>query len=127
MGYSSGMLKDRVEILRRVQTEGRLGKNSGSPAFESLGVVWAQVTFNRGVKAVREAALDGTDYVLVRMRYNTLACRNCYLYHDGTMYMVTEFHRDRQENIVQMKAVEVQDKRVIATPAGETAGTVAKN
>lgn len=114
-----------MEILKRVQTEGRLSRNSGAVAFESLGTVWASVTFNRGVKAVREAALDGTDYVLVRMRYNETASRNCYLFHDGVMYMVTEFHRDRMENIIQMKAVEVQDKRVIAEPAGEAAGTAA--
>ena len=114
MAYSSGMLNERVEILRRVQTEGKLSKNSGSVVFESLGCVWADVSFNRGLKAMREAALDGTDYVTVRMRYNCLANRKSYLYHDGVMYMVTEFHADRRDNIIQMKAVEVQDKRIIA-------------
>lgn len=108
------MLRDRVEILRKVQTAGKIGKNSGSVAFESLGTVWANVGFNRGIKAMREAALDGVDYVIVRMRYNTIANRNCYLYHDGVMYMVTEFHRDMHDNIIQIKAQETTDKRVIA-------------
>lgn len=119
MAYTSGMLRDRVEILKRVQQTGRIGRNTGSFAFESLGTVWASVTFSRGVKAVREAALDGTDYVLVRMRYNDIVNRNSYLYHDGTMYMVTEFHRDRMENIIQIKAQETQDKRVIVSNDNE--------
>lgn len=123
------MLKDRVEILKKVQTAGKIGKNSGSVGFESLGTVWAQVAFNRGIKSMREAALDGTDYVIVRMRYNTIANRNCYLYNDGVMYMVTEFKRDYQDNIIQIKAQETTDKRVIVTPtpAGEPAGTVAND
>lgn len=108
MGYSSGMLNDRVEILMRVQTTGKIGKNSGAASYESLGCVWAHVAFNRGIKAMRESALDGTDYVIVRMRYNDMANRNCYLKHDGVMYMVTEFHRDMRDNIIQMKAVEVK-------------------
>lgn len=123
------MLKDRVEILKKVQTAGKIGKNSGSAGFESLGTVWADVSFNRGIKAMREAALDGTDYVIVRMRYNSIANRNCYLYHDGVMYMVTEFKRDYQDNIIQIKAQETTDKRVIVTqtPDGEPAGTVAND
>lgn len=127
MAYSTGMLRERVEILRKVQTAGKIGKSSGSVGFESLGTVWADVSFNRGIKAMREAALDGTDYVLVRMRYNTIANRNSYLYHDGVMYMVTEFHRDMQDNIIQIKAQETTEKRVIVLPAGESSGTVANN
>lgn len=123
------MLKDRVEILKKVQTAGKIGKNSGLAGFESLGTVWADVSFNRGIKAMREAALDGTDYVIVRMRYNSIANRNCYLYHDGVMYMVTEFKRDYLDNIIQIKAQETTDKRVIVTqtPDGEPAGTVAND
>ena len=127
MGYSSGMLKDRVEILKKVQTTGKISKNSGSVGFESLGTVWADVSFSRGIKAMREAALDGTDYVIVRMRYNTIANRNCYLYHDGVMYMITEFKRSYADNIIQIKAQETTDKRLIVTPATDTTGTVAND
>ena len=95
--------------------------------FESLGTVWADVSFSRGIKAMREAALDGTDYVIVRMRYNTIANRNCYLYHDGVMYMITEFKRSYADNIIQIKAQETTDKRVIVTPATDTTGTVAND
>lgn len=118
-----------MEILKKVQTAGKIGKNSGSAGFESLGTVWADVSFNRGIKAMREAALDGTDYVIVRMRYNSIANRNCYLYHDGVMYMVTEFKRDYQDNIIQIKAQETTEKHVIVTqtPDGEPAGTVAND
>lgn len=116
MGYSSGMLRDDVEILKKMQVSGKISKNSGATAFQSLGYIPSCVTFNRGIKAVREASLDGTDYVMVRMRYNDIVNRNSYLYYDGVMYMVTEFHRDYHDNIIQIKAVETTDKRVILAP-----------
>lgn len=119
MAYTSGMLKHRVEILKRVQVEGRFGKNSGSVAFVSQGEVWASVDFQRGIKAMRESAFDGTDYVLIRMRFNDVINRNSYIYADGVMYLITEFHRDYQDNIIQIKAVESQDKRVIYVPVHE--------
>lgn len=119
MTYTSGMLKHRVEILKRVQVEGRFGKNSGSVAFVSQGVVWASVDFQRGIKAMRESAFDGTDYVLIRMRFNDVINRNSYIYADGVMYLITEFHRDYQDNIIQIKAVESQDKCVIYVPVHE--------
>lgn len=119
MAYTSGMLKHRVEILKRVQVEGRFGKNSGNVAFVSQGEVWASVDFQRGIKAMRESAFDGTDYVLIRMRFNDVINRNSYIYADGVMYLITEFHRDYQDNIIQIKAVESQDKRVIYVPVHE--------
>lgn len=106
------MLKHRVEILRKVQVDGRLGRNSGTVAFESLGVVWASVDFQRGLKAMREGAFDGTDYVLIRMRYNGAITRNSYLYYDGIIYLITEFKREYQDNIIQIKAQETTDKLV---------------
>lgn len=112
MSYSSGMLKHRVEILKRIQAQGKIGKNSGSVSFESQGVVWAAVDFNRGIKAMREGALDGTDYVLIRMRYTNKINRNSFIYYDGVMYMITEFHRAYEDNIIQIKAQETQEKLV---------------
>ena len=114
MGYSSDILEDWIEILRRVRTEGKLSKNSGGIVFEPIDCFYAQVKFNRGMKAIREAALDGTYDVVIRMRYDERVNRNCYVYHDGVMYMVVDCKRHERDNIIQMKAVEVQDKRIIA-------------
>ena len=130
--YSSGMLNDRVECLKKVQTAGKIGKNSGAVAFESLGYVWANFSYNRGLKSMREAAFDGVDYVVFRMRYKEnkeKINRNGYLYHNGVMYMVIEFNANTHDDTLQIKAQETTDKRVIVTPtpAVEPAGTVAND
>ena len=107
MGYSSGMLKHRVEVLKVVAADGKFGARSAAPTYESVGCVWAAVDFNRGLKAMREAALDGIDYVVIRMRWNPIVNRDSYLRCHGVTYMITEFHADRQQNIIQIKAQEV--------------------
>lgn len=101
------MMRYRVTVLERTVAAGSFGRNSGNVSFEETGTVWAAVDFQRGVKAVREAAVDGTDYILVRMRWNELVTRDSYLRIDGVTYMVTEFHRDFQDNILQLKAQEI--------------------
>ena len=34
------------------------------------------------------------------------------IYYDGVMYMITEFHRAYEDNIIQIKAQETQEKLV---------------
>lgn len=130
MRYSAGMLRDRVECLRKVQASGKIGKNSGASAFESLGYAKASFSYFRGVKAMREAALGGIDYVVFRMRYRenkNKINRNGYLYHNKVMYIITEFNYDIHDDTVQIKAQETTERRVIVSPAsdGETSGTEA--
>jgi hypothetical protein len=107
MAYSAGMRRHRVEILKPKGASGQFGANSGKMTFEHVGTVWAAVNFQRGVKAVREAAVDGTDYILVRMLYNNIVTRDSYLRDNGVTYMITEYHADYRENIIQIKAQEV--------------------
>lgn len=107
MGYSTGMLRHRVEVLKVLGIDGPFGANSGRTVEQSLGSVWAAVDFQRGIKAVREGAVDGTDYVLIRMRWNNIVTRECLLRCEGVTYQITELHADRMENIIQIKAEEI--------------------
>ena len=107
MRYSTGMLRNRVEILKVKGTDGKFGPNSGKPTLQSLGTVWASVTFQRGMKAVAEGAVDGTDFVLIRMRWNPTVTRDSYLREHGITYQITEFHADKYDNIIQIKAKEI--------------------
>jgi head-tail adaptor len=100
------MLRHRIEVLKCTGTDGKFGVNSGKSIYTKIGTVWAAVDFQRGMKSVREGAVDGTDFILVRMRYNTLVTRDCYLREYGVTYQITEFHASFQDNIIQIKAQE---------------------
>lgn len=103
MAYQSGFLHNRVTIWNKVVSTGF----GDTTSWQDVGTVWANVAFSRGVKALREGALDAYDTVIVRMRYNKIVSRDSLLVHDGRAYQVQSFHRDLRENIVQITAVEM--------------------
>lgn len=103
MAYSSGLLKHRVTIKNKV-TASAFGETTG---YADAGTVWADVTWLKGVKRLAEASLDAMDTVIIRMRYNTIVSRDSHLVHDGKEYQIQSFHRDYQENIIQITAQEI--------------------
>ena len=105
MAYSTGMLKHRIMILNKVlPTQADFGEIT---QYEVKSCVWADVTWSKGVKALREGALDAYDTIMVRMRYNSVVSRDSRLQHDGVTYQIQSMHRDYQENTIQITATEV--------------------
>lgn len=103
MSYQSGFLHQRVTIKNK-QVATRFGDTTG---YVEAGTVWANVSFSKGMKALHEGALDAYDTVIIRMRYNTIVNRDSHLVYDGKEYQIQSFHRDYQENIVQITAQEI--------------------
>lgn len=103
MSYQSGFLHQRVTIRNKVVATA-FGETT---SWQDVATVWANITFSKGVKSMREGALDAYDTVIIRMRYNDKVTRDSLLVHDNTTYQITSFHRDYQENIIQITAVEV--------------------
>ena len=103
MGYSSGILKYRVTILNKQVATG-FGETT---SYQPAACVWADVTWSKGVKALREGALDAYDTIMVRMRYNTVVSRDSRLLIDGVTYQIQSLHRDYQDNTIQITATEV--------------------
>ena len=105
MAYSSGLLKDRVTILNKKDAaQTGFGETT---EYEPVACVWASVTWIKGVKALREGALDSYDTVLIRMRWNNIVTRDSRLQHDGVTYQIQSLHRDRQDNTLQVTATEI--------------------
>ena len=75
--------------------------------YEPACCVWANVTWTKGVKALREGALDAYDTVMIRMRWNNLVTRDSLLECAGVTYQIQSLHADYQDNIVQITATEV--------------------
>ena len=105
MGYSTGIMNHRVVILNKKDAD-KLGFGE-TPKFEPVCCVWANVTWTKGVRALREGALDAYDTVMIRMRWNNIVTRDSLLECMGVTYQIQSLHADYQDNIVQITATEV--------------------
>ena len=119
MAYTSGLLKHRVTILNKQVASG-FGETT---SYQPAATVWADITWSKGAKALREGALDAYDTVMIRMRYNDVVTRDSRLQirmryndvvtrdsrlqHGGVTYQIQSLHADRQENTIQITATEI--------------------
>jgi len=107
MGYSTGLLRRRVTVAKRMQsTTSAFGKDAAGITYETIGTFWADVTWTKGVKAMREGALDAYDIIMIRMRFQSIITRECLMQFEGKWYDIESFHWDYQENIIQVTARE---------------------
>ena len=105
MGYSAGILRWQVAILKK--------KDPGDRAFgakteyEQVACVHANVTGKKGQKSLNEGELDASDSVMFRMRWNNIVDRDCLLECDGVTYQIQSLHADRYDNTLQITATEI--------------------
>lgn len=105
-------MNKRVTVAKRsADIQGSFGKQ-GKPKHEILGTFWMGETFNKGVKAMREGALDAYDTVMFRCRFIKQIDRWCLLKYKGKWYQITSFNEDYQENQIQITATEMANQNV---------------
>lgn len=110
MAYSTGILRERVQILNRTEAQvGKFGIDSSGIEFEPAGTVWAEITWAKGKQAMNAGALDVYGIIMVRMRYNTIVSERSRIVHDGKTYQILgdTFHAQRQDNTIQFQAQQV--------------------
>jgi SPP1 family predicted phage head-tail adaptor len=118
MAYSTGMMNKRVKIAKRVDSEGgSFGRSSGGQKYEWVNKegdhgFWASEKFNKGVKSMREGAVDAYDTVMFRMRYNAEIDRWCLVQYHGRWYQIQSFNEDYQTNEIQITAIEMANQNV---------------
>ena len=105
-------MNKRVTVAKRsTDTQESFGK-AGQPKYEILGTFWMSETFNKGVKSLREGALDAYETVMFRMRYNKDIDRWCLIQYRGKWYQITSCNEDYQENQIQITATEMANQKV---------------
>lgn len=116
MAYSTGLMRYVVAIYNRTAASaGSFGFDT-EQSYAKVDDFWASVTFTKGVKAMREGALDAYDTIMIRMRYTPDVNRNSLVQFNGRFYEIESFHEDFQENIIQITARERADQSVTITP-----------
>lgn len=118
MAYSTGMMNKRVKIARRVDSEGgSFGRSSGGQKYTMLGEFWAAESFNKGVKSMREGAVDAYDTVMFRMYYHAGVDRWCLIRYQGRWYQIKSFNASYQDNEIQITATEMANQNVTIVKA----------
>ena len=114
------MMKYRVQVAKRATDKSATFGKSGQPKYEILGTFWMGETFNKGVKSLREGALDAYDTVMFRCRFIKQLDRWCLLKFKGKWYQITSFNDDYQDNQIQITATELANQQVnIVDPTPE--------
>ena len=106
MAYTTGMLNTRVALMKRSSVADSFGAG-GAVSWTEVSKAWANVTWSRGVKAMREGALDAYDVVMIRMRWRGDITRDWRIVHDGKTYEIESLHSSREKNEVQITAHEI--------------------
>ena len=116
-------MNKRVKIAKRVESEGGdFGRKSGGQKYTLLGEFWAAESFNKGVKSMREGAVDAYDTVMFRMRFNANIDRWCLIQYHGKWFQIQSFNEDYQTNEIQITAKEMANQKVniVYSPSAST-------
>ena len=105
-------MKYRVTVAKPIADKTATFGKSGQPKYEILGTFWMGETFNKGVKSLREGALDAYDTVMFRCRFIKQIDRWCLLKFKGKWYQITSFNDDYQDNQIQITATELANQQV---------------
>ena len=112
MSYSSGMLNKRIVIAKRANDQEQTFGKQGQPRYAIVGEFWAAADFSRGVKALREGAMDAYDTLMFRLRYTDQIDRWCLIQYHGKWYNIQSFNDSKQDNQIQITAQEMPNQQV---------------
>lgn len=96
-------------------------------SYQDVATVWANVTFSKGVKSLREGALDAYDTVMFRMLWNDKVTRDSHLVYDGVTYQIQSFHVDKLDNTIQITAQEMVQAAPTYNPSMSEIGGGSRN
>ena len=106
-------MNKRIKIAKRVDsTGGDFGRSSGGQKYTMLGEFWASEKFDKGMKSLREGAVDAYDTVMFRMRFNADIDRWCLIQYQGKWFQIQSFNEDYQTNEIQITAKEMANQNV---------------
>ena len=106
-------MNKRIKIAKRVDsTGGDFGRSSGGQKYTMLGEFWASEKFDKGMKSLREGAVDAYDTVMFRMRFNADIDRWCLIQYQGKWFQIQSCNEDYQTNEIQITAKEMANQNV---------------
>lgn len=128
MGYGAGLLNKRVTVAMRVKAEtGNFGLDSAGVKYKIVGTnIPAGKRFDKGMKSLREGAVDAYDVVMFIMRPRKNIDRWSLIKCQGKWYQIESFNEDYQDNQLQVTARELanQDVTIVDDPYPHSASEI---
>ena len=126
MAQSAGFRRHRVHIMNRAaDSTGEFGRNSAGRQYQYAMTVWASVRFSKGVKSMREGAMDAYDTLMFGMLYRREIQRESMLVYDGRTWKIQSFNRDYETNEIQITATEAPGQDLTGlVPYSPSASTI---
>jgi hypothetical protein len=81
--------------------------------YQIVGTFYAKVDFNKGVKSLREGAVDAYDTLMFRLHWRDDVDRWCLIKYNGKWYQIDSFNSDYIDNQLQITATEMANQNVI--------------
>ena len=111
MAYTTGMQSKRVAAFKPIESAaGAFGRQSAGAGYEYVGTYWMSYKFDKGMKSLREGAVDAYDTVMFRCRAYVPVKRTWMLVYDCVTYQIQSLKRDYEANEIQIIAIEASGK-----------------
>ena len=105
MAYSSDMMQYIIKVLnKRSPADTPFGERTN---FQEAICLHANVTWDKGQKALAQGAIENTDTILIRTRYASQINRNSLIEYEGITDQIQSLHSDRHANTTQIVATEM--------------------
>lgn len=122
IGFNPGMRNHRVTILNKVApAEKAFGEKTG---YRRAGTLSSSYEFNKGMRALREGALDAYDTVIFRMNFSANVAkeitRESLIECQGKIFQIQSLNSDYIENKIIIRATEMTTQvNIIPKPEPE--------
>ena len=100
--FSSSILNRRVVILQPVLKESEFGFDSATPAYRKAYLVWANVRYVKGVRAMSNGDMVSYNTQLIKMRYYGDIANDWIGSYQGQRYAITSINGDERANELQL-------------------------
>ena len=107
MSYQRGSLRDRITLWNPTRKDSEYG--AGYIKYTPMAKVWANVSFVKGQRAMRNGEVDVYQTVMVRLDCHAMLTKRTRIEYDGRFWIIDSFNRDLGKNECQLTMFEIDD------------------
>lgn len=107
MSYQRGFLRDRITLWNPTRKDSEYG--AGYIKYTPMAKVWANVSFVKGQRAMRNGEVDVYQTVMVRLDCHAMLTKRTRIEYDGRFWIIDSFNRDFGQNECQLTMFEIDD------------------
>lgn len=107
MSYQRGFLRDRITLWNPTHKESEYG--GWHLRYIPMAKAWANVSFVKGQRALRNGEIDVYQTVMVRLDCHAMLTKRTRIEYDGRFWIIDSFNRDLGKNECQLTMFEIDD------------------